>query len=180
MQEKYRAAVRAGLTSGVVLAACELAFGLVLLFLRSDVQDFFNGPGDDTSSLVPVATVWLAFLFLVIAAYFACGMFAAKWLMPLSLKSGQIAAMGAVAGAVAEVVRTVMSIFIDFVLNLTAPLVHGSSADVFNTALENAGLRLVCGMPTYIILAAAVAGISAYAFSTIFFQPEPLALPEHQ
>ncbi|HUL62417.1 MAG TPA: hypothetical protein VLT35_05085 [Methanocella sp.] len=172
IQPKFAIALRAGLTTGVVLAIAELAFGIALYFLRPAMSDFIDSGGQDAVVMLPLITSWVAFLFLVLAVYFACGMIAAKGLSPLPLQSRDIAALGAIAGAVAELVRSVVAITVDFVLSYLWPLAGVRSADVLSTALTSAGIRLVCGLPAFVILAAAVAGFSAYLFSTIFFRPE--------
>jgi hypothetical protein len=156
----------------VVLAIAELAFGIALYFLRPAMNDFINGGDQDFVVLLPLITSWIAFLFLVLAVYFACGMIVAKWLSPLPLGSRDIAALGAIAGAVAELARSVCAVVVDFAISYLSPLSGVKSADIVNIALANAGIRLACGLPTFVILAAAVAGVSAYLFSTIFFRPE--------
>jgi hypothetical protein len=164
--------LRAGLSAGIMLAAAELVFGVALYFLRPAMNDFINSGEQDPVVLLPLITVWIAFLFLALALYFACGMFVAKWLAPLPLRSRDIAAYGAVAGAIAELIRSVLAVVIDFVISYISPLASVRTAEVLNIALANAGLRLVCGLPLFVLAAAVVAGISAYLFSTIFFRPE--------
>lgn len=167
MQQKHVSVLRAGLTCGIILVIGELAFGAAIYYLRPLLVDYLNG--SDLASVAPLASVWVAFLFLVLAIYFACGMIAAKWLAPLPLKSREIAVLGAMAGAIAEALRSIVAILINFALSLYMPL---ATADTFKVALENAGLRLICGMPLFILVAAVVAGVSAYIFSMIFFRPE--------
>jgi hypothetical protein len=164
--------LRAGLAAGMMLAAAELIFAIVLYFLRPAMNDFINSVSQDPAVLLPLITAWIAFLFLALAIYFACGMFVAKWLAPLPLRSREIAMYGAVAGAIAELIRSVLAIFVDFIISYISPLASVRTADVLNVALANAGLRLVCGLPLFVLGAAAVAGISAYLFSIIFFRPE--------
>lgn len=164
--------LRAGLSLGILLALAELLFGIALYFLRPAMNDFINAGEDNPVLLLPLITSWIAFLFLVLAIYFACGMIVAKWLAPLPLRSRDIAASGAAAGAVAELIRSVLAIVIDFTLSYISPLAGVQSGDVLNIALANAGIRLVCGLPAFVIIAALVAGISAYLFSIIFFRPE--------
>ncbi len=136
------------------------------------MNDFINAGEQDPAVLLPLITAWIAFLFLVLAIYFACGMIVAKWLAPLPLRSRDIALYGAAAGAVAELIRSALAVVIDFTLNYISPLAGVGTADVLNVALANAGLRLVCGLPLFVLAAAVVAGISAYLFSSIFFRPE--------
>ena len=164
--------LRAGLSLGLMLAAAELVFGVVLYFLRPAMNDFINAGEQDPAVLLPLITSWIAFLFLVLAIYFACGMIVAKWLAPLPLRSRDIALYGAAAGAIAELIRSALAVVIDFTLNYISPLAGVGTADVLNVALANAGLRLVCGLPLFVLAAAVVAGISAYLFSSIFFRPE--------
>jgi hypothetical protein len=164
--------LRAGLSLGILLAAAELVFGVAIYFLRPTMNDFIGAGEQDPVVLLPLITAWIAFLFLVLAIYFACGMIVAKWLAPLPLRSRDIALYGAAAGAVAELIRSVIAVVIDFVISYISPLASVSTADVLNVALANAGIRLVCVLPAFIVLAAAVAGISAYLFSIIFFRPE--------
>src|SRR5512138_1373539 len=90
--------LRAGLWLGVVLAAAELVFGVVVYFLRPVMNDFIIAGEQDPAALLPIFTAWIAFLFLVLAVYFACGMLVAKWLAPLPLRSRDIALYGAAAG----------------------------------------------------------------------------------
>jgi hypothetical protein len=164
--------LRAGLSAGIMLAAAELTFGVVLYFLRPAMNDFINTGEQDPAVLLPLITAWIAFLFLALAIYFACGMFVAKWLAPLPLRSRDIAMYGAAAGAVAELIRSALAIIVDFIISYISPLASVNTADVLNIALANAGLRLACGLPLFVLGAAAVAGISAYLFSIIFFRPE--------
>jgi hypothetical protein len=164
--------LRAGLWLGVVLAVAELVFGVVVYFLRPVMNDFIIAGEQDPATLLPIFTAWIAFLFLVLAVYFACGMLVAKWLAPLPLRSRDIALYGAAAGAIAELIRTAVAIAVDFTLSYISPLAGVSSADVLNVALANAGIRLVCGLPLFILAAAVVAGISAWLFSIIFFRPD--------
>jgi hypothetical protein len=164
--------LRAGLWLGVMLAVAELVFGVVVYFLRPVMNDFIIADEQDPGMLLPIFTAWIAFLFLVLAIYFACGMLVAKWLAPLPLRSRDIALYGAAAGAVAELIRTAVAIAVDFTLSYISPLAGVSSADVLNVALANAGIRLVCGLPLFILAAAVVAGISAWLFSIIFFRPD--------
>ena len=172
MEPKYAIALRAGLSCGIVLVVAELAFGVALYFLRPAMNDFINGSERDFVLLLPLITSLIAFLFLVLALYFACGMIAAKWLAPLPLRSRDIAALGAIAGAVAELVRSLLAIPVNFAISYMSPLASVKSGDVLNIALANAGIRLACGLPAFVILAAVVAGASAYLFSIIFFRPE--------
>ncbi|MGA9142026.1 MAG: hypothetical protein WBZ29_17510 [Methanocella sp.] len=170
VKQKFAIALRAGLSCGLVLAVAEIAFGVALIFLRPAMNEFISGGYMDFGVLMPLATAWVVFLFMLLAVYFACGMIVAKWLAPLPIRSREIAMVGAVAGAIAEVVRSIVSVAISFALSLISPLVSISPSDALGVALENAGLRLVCGLPAFIILAAVVAGVSAYLFSIIFFR----------
>ncbi len=170
VEHKFSIAWRAGLSCGLVLAVAEVAFGIALFFLRPVMNEFISGGYADFGVLMPLATSWVVFLFLLLAIYFACGMITAKWLAPLPIRSREIATVGAVSGAIAEVVRSIVSIVISFGLSLISPLTSVSASDALTVALENAGLRLVCGLPLFIILAAIVAGVSAYLFSIIFFR----------
>jgi hypothetical protein len=173
VEQKFAIAPRADLTWGLALAVAELAFGVALFFLRPTMNEFIKSDYMDFGALLPLATSWVVFLFLLLAVYFGCGMITAKWLAPLPIRSREIAAVGAVAGAIAEVVRSLISVVISFVLSLISPLTSVSASDALNVALENAGLRLVCGLPVFIIIAAIVAGVSAYLFSIIFFPRTP-------
>jgi hypothetical protein len=164
--------LRAGVSMGILLAVAEMAFGIVLFFLRPAMNDFINAGEQDLVVLLPLITSWIAFLFLLLAMYFACGMLLAKWLAPLPLRSRDIALYGAVAGAIAELIRSALAVVIDFILSYISPLAGVGAAEVFNIALANAGIRLVCGLPIFMIIAAIVAGVSAYLFSIIFFRPE--------
>jgi hypothetical protein len=164
--------LRAGLSLGILLALTELVFGIALYFLRPAMNDFINAGEKDPGVLLPLITAWIAFLFLVLAIYFACGMIVAKWLAPLPLRSRDIALYGAVAGAVAELIRSLLAVVVDFTLSYISPLSGVKTADVLNVALANGGLRLACGLPLFLVVAAAVAGVSAYLFSIIFFRPE--------
>ncbi|OPY28457.1 MAG: hypothetical protein A4E28_01514 [Methanocella sp. PtaU1.Bin125] len=170
MKQKFAIAWRAGISCGLVLAVAEVAFGVALFFLRPAMNEFISGGYIDFSTLFPLGISWAAFLFLLLAVYFACGMITAKWLAPTPVPSMEIAVVGAVAGAIAEVVRSLVSVVINFALSLASPLVSVSPSDALFVALENAGLRLVCGLPAFILLAAVVAGVSAYLFSIIFFR----------
>jgi hypothetical protein len=170
VKQKFAIAWRAGLSCGLLLAVAELAFGIAIFFFRPAMNEFISGGYEDFGVLLPLATSWVVFLFMLLAVYFACGMIVAKWLAPLPIRSREIATVGAVAGAIAEVVRSIVSVVIGFVVSLMSPLVSVSPSDALGIALENAGLRLVCGLPAFIILAAVVAGISAYLFSIIFFR----------
>jgi len=167
LQPKYVSALRAGLSWGVVLVLCELGFGAVSYYLRPDLVDYMNR--GDAASLFPMAAVWLAYLLLILAIYIACGMSAAKALSPLPLRSLEIGALGALAGAIAELLRSVIAALMSFAISMLFPLVKDGG---FAVALESAGLRLVCGLPLFVIAAAFVAGLSAYGFSLIFFRPE--------
>jgi|AGTN01.3.fsa_nt_gi hypothetical protein len=164
--------LRAGLSLGLVLAVTEVVFGIVLYFLRPTMNDFINAGKQDPMILLPLITAWIALLILMLTMYFACGMFVAKWLAPLPLRSLDIAAYGAAAGAVAELIRSLIAIIVNFVISYVSPLAGVESADVLNVALLNTGIRLVCGAPAFVVLAAVVAGVSAYLFSIIFFRPE--------
>jgi hypothetical protein len=161
-----------GLSIGVLLAVAELAFGIALYFVRPAMNDFISSGEQDPLVLLPLITTWIAFLFLLLAMYFACGMLVAKRLAPLPLRSRDIALYGAAAGAIAELIRSVLAILIDFILSYISPLAGVNSADVLSIAVAGAGIRLVCGLPVFIVIAAAVAGVSAYLFSIIFFRPE--------
>ena len=169
MQKNRAIAIRSGLTWGVALALCELGFGIVVYVLLPFIEDYLETWSID--QLVPVATVYLAFLFLLIAVYFTCGMMTAKWLTPLPLKSFDIAQMGAISGAAAELVRSVVAIPVNLAIILLFPAASAGTNPLL-AALGNGAVRLVCGMPLFILFAAVVAGISAYLFSMIFFRPE--------
>jgi hypothetical protein len=164
--------LRTGISMGVLLAVAELAFGIVLYFLRPVMDDFINSGKQDMTVLLPLITAWIAFLFLMLAIYFGCGMLVAKSLAPLPLRSRDIALYGAAAGAIAELIRSILAIIVNFILSYISPLAGIKTPDVLGVALANASIRLVCGLPVFMILAAIVAGVSAYLFSIIFFRPE--------
>ncbi|HUL61556.1 MAG TPA: hypothetical protein VLT35_00720 [Methanocella sp.] len=173
MKHAVRAIVlRAGLTMGVILAVAELAFGVALFFLRPAMNDFISAGEQDVVTLMPLIIAWFAFLFLLLAIYFACGMMVAKWLAPLPLRSRDIAIYGAVGGAIAELARSVIAVAVDFAISYVSPLASVRSADTLNVALANAGIRLACGLPAFLVLAAVVAGLSAWLFSIIFFRSD--------
>jgi hypothetical protein len=164
--------VKAGLSMGIILVVAELAFGIVLYFLRPVMDDFINAGRQDPAILLPLITSWIAFLFLILAIYFACGMIVAKWLAPLPLRSREIATCGAIAGGIAELLRSIVATVVNFAISYLAPLADVRAGDTLNIALANAGVRLVCGLPAFIVIAAVVAGISAYLFSIIFFRSD--------
>lgn len=165
-------AINIGLTLGIILAAAELAFGIAVYFLRRYANDFINAGEHDPGMLLPLITTWVAFLFLIQALYFTSGMLVAKRLAPLPLRSHEIAACGAVAGIVAELIRSTLAIAVNFVISYISPLAGVGSTDVLSIALANAGIRLACGLPAFVLIAALVTGISAWLFSIIFFRPE--------
>lgn len=167
LQPKYAIAVRSGLTCGIILMLCELGFSTVIYFLRPSLAGYLSS--GDLSSVTPLVFGWLAFLFLILAICFACGMLVAKGLAAFPVRNGEIAALGAMAGALAEVLRSVVAVATNFAISLLLPVADTSA---LGAALDNAGFRLLCGLPLFVLLAAAVAGISAYAFSLIFFRPE--------
>lgn len=173
MQKNRAIAFRSGLSWGVVLALCEIAFGVVVYVLLPFIGDYLKTFSIDF--LIPVATVYLAFLFLLIAVYFTCGMITAKWLTPLPLKSLDIAKLGAISGAAAELVRSVVAIPVNVAIILLFPAATQGTSPLI-AALGNGAVRLVCGLPLFILFAAIVAGVSAYLFSMIFFRPESPAL----
>lgn len=172
MQKNRAIAIRSGLTWGVVLGICELGFGVVVYILLPFIEDYLKTYSIDL--LIPVATVYLAFLFLLIAVYFTCGMITAKWLTSLPLKSSEIAKLGAISGAAAELVRSLVAIPVNAAVILLFPAVSAGTNPLL-AALGNSAVRLVCGMPLFILFAAAIAGVSAYLFSMIFFRPESSA-----
>lgn len=173
MDKKHVIALKAGLSWGLILVLCELAFGVVQYFLRPSIFDFlrFNDP----SELLPFLTVEVAFLFLVFAVYFACGMISAKWLAAFPVRSAEIAILGAIAAAVSEIVRSLVSVPINFILSYLMPFPGVMPTDVFNVALGNALVRIAIVSPAFILIAVIIGGISAYVFSKIFFRPEPSA-----
>ncbi|CAJ35887.1 hypothetical protein [Methanocella arvoryzae] len=171
MQENRAIAIRSGLSWGVALAFCELCFGIVVYILLPFIEDYLEMRSID--QLVPIATVYLAFLFLLIAVYFTCGMMTAKRLTQLPVKSLDIALTGAITGAAAELVRSVVAIPVNLAIILLFPAASAGAHPLL-AALGNGAVRLVCGMPLFILFAAVVAGISAYLFSMIFFRPESL------
>jgi hypothetical protein len=164
--------VKAGLSMGIILVIAELAFGAALYFLRPVMNDFVNAGQQDPATLLPLITAWIAFLFLILAIYFGCGMIVAKWLAPLPLRSREIATCGAIAGGIAELLRSVVATAVNFAISYISPLTDVKSGDALNVALANAGVRLVCGLPAFIVVAAVVAGISAWLFSIIFFRSD--------
>ncbi len=173
MKEAVRSIIlKAGLTMGIILAMAELAFGVALFFLRPAMNEYINAGERDPVTLLPLIISWIAFLFLLLAIYFTCGMFVAKWLAPLPLRSREIAIYGAVAGAIAELVRSLVAVVVNFAISYISPLPEVGTTDVLNVALTNAGVRLACGMPVFILAAAIVAGVSAYLFSIIFFRSD--------
>lgn len=172
MQKNRAIAIRSGLSWGIVLALCELGFGLAVYVLLPSITGYMKHFQIDL--IIPVAIVYLAYLFLLIAVYFASGMITAKWLASQPLKSAEISMLGAFSGATAEVVRTIVAIPVNLAIALLFPIAIESYNPVL-VAIGNVGIRLVCGMPVFVIFAAIVAGLSAYTFSLIFFRPEPVA-----
>ncbi|HMK48151.1 MAG TPA: hypothetical protein VK436_16130 [Methanocella sp.] len=167
MQKQRDVAVRSGLSWGVVLVICELGFGIVMYLLLPGMTSYIRS--FDLSMLSPVITVYLAYLFLLIAIYFTCGMITAKWLISQPLKSIDIAKMGALSGAIAESLRSIVAVPINIIISLLFPFAPPGTS-IFSAALGNAAARLFCGLPVFVILAAAVAGTTAYIFSMIFFR----------
>lgn len=172
MKHNHAIAIRSGLSWGIVLALCEVGFGVVVYTLLPILNDYLHN--FQIELLVPVATVYLAYLFLLIAVYFACGMITAKWLSTQPLKSASIAKMGAISGAAAEAVRSLVAVPVNVAISLLYP---ATTPDVnpLLAAAGNAALRTVCGLPLFVVFAALVACFSAYLFSMIFFRPEPTA-----
>ena len=172
MQKNRTIAIRSGLSWGIILALCELGFGMVVYVLLPSITG--NLKNFQIDLILPVITVYLAYLFLLIAVYFAAGMITAKWLASRPLKSTEIAILGALSGATAEVVRTIVAIPVNLAIVLLFPLAQDGQNTVL-AAIGNGAIRLVCGMPVFVILAAIVAGLSAYTFSLVFFRPESSA-----
>ena len=170
MPKNRAAAIRSGLTGGIVLALCELGFGAVVYVLLPFLGDYLKTFSADL--LLPMAVVYLAYLFLLIAVYFTCGMITAKWLTPLPLKSWDIAKLGALSGAVAEAVRSLAAVPVNIAIALLFPAATAGTNPLI-VAIGNGAVRLFCGLPVFVLFAAAIAGISAYLFSMIFFRSEP-------
>lgn len=175
MQKNRAIAFRSGLTWGIILALCELAFGVVVYSLLPILGDYLKSFQIDL--LVPVATVYLAYLFLLLAVYFTCGMITAKWLAPTPLKSWDTAKLGAMSGAVAEVTRSLVAVPVNLAIAILFPVARDSTNPLL-VLLGNAALRLFCGLPAFVFIAALVAGVSAYIFSLIFFKPDTTAQQE--
>lgn len=169
MREEYVSAIRAGLASGAILVLCELAFGIALYLLRPSVLKFIEN--ENLSSIMPVAIVWLAFIFFVLVIYATCGMLTAKRLIATPVDTVHIIMLGALAVAIAEMMRSAVAIVINFALSMLSPLdVSASSGMVLSQALISTSIRVLCVLPAFIILAAIISAISAYAFSNIFFK----------
>ena len=169
MQKQRAVAIRSGLSWGIVLVLCELGFGVVIYLLLPGMVGYIRNL--DFSMLLPMITVYLAYLFLLIAIYFMCGMITAKWLTSQPMKSFDIAKMGALSGAIAEALRSIVAVPVNIIVYILFPFAPPGTS-IFSAVLGNAAARLFCGLPIFVILAAAVAGTAAYIFSMIFFRPE--------
>ena len=169
MQKKLAFAFRSGLSWGVVLALCELGFGAVIFVLLSALGSPVKMI--ELDFLTPFVIVYATFVFVLIAVYFASGMMTAKWLAMIPMKSRDIAAMGALSGAVAEALRSLVAVPTNLFISYEFPI-DPMNANAVVSALVNAAIRLVVMLPAFVVIAAIIAGASAYMFSLIFFRAE--------
>lgn len=180
MEEKYRKAIIAGLTCGIILGILTLfsTVGVRLAFgneLQSWVQQY-SSPGNIPSGTVPEVpagimasgVISLLLLVLGILTFFGAGALAVKMAAPYMKTRNDVMAAGAIAGAVAELVHRPIAMVLSMVMDIVRPIsvnnaASGTLADAISTAIS----QLVCCFPVVLVSGIILAVVGALLYGML-------------
>ena len=161
MEEKYKKAIMAGITCGIILVILTIASIIVEQFIfGSQLQDMamkYSDPNyippadlsDIINAVVIMASVSLLVL-LVRGALTFCGagIIAVKMASPFIKDRNDVLMSGVIAGTVAEFVHRPFSMVISFIADLVHPSgVDPASGSIIVQAIINLVAGLVCAFP---------------------------------
>lgn len=178
MDKKYTDAIKAGIIAAIILICLTLAGDILVDFIGGPQfieesrqwQEKYGGPENiptGTPELPPVGFMMIGLAFLAILGlqlltYFGAGVLAAK-MAPYTTKA-EAATVGAIAGAVAEIIHRPVAMVLSIIFSLLVP--YGNTS-ILGTALSN----LVCCLPIMLIIGVVLAVIGALLYSLIKKKP---------
>jgi len=183
MENKYKLAIKAGAIGAIVLIVISLCMTLAENLIGgkayqeeiqqwaeqySDPQNVPTGPPQIPESIMGnfllIGIVQLILFLLLLATFLGVGILAAKYAGAQLKGLGDAALVGAVGGAVAEVIHRLITSILNFILALVLPLGAASSISEGLAALIG---EYTCCLPVMLVLGIILAVIGAVVYAMI-------------
>lgn len=181
MEEKYKKAVIAGIICGIILVILTLANVIVERYvLGNQIEEWTLKYTDPNYAPemgipeIPGAAITGAFVTLMLVmlgalTFLGAGALAAKMTSPYINNRNDALAVGAISGAVAEVVHRPFAMLSSFVADLLRPLSYDAmmgSSSLLN-ALTQMVSQAICCFPVILIAGIMLAVIGAFLYSIL-------------